>query len=142
MTDRSSIVDIGAVAGVPSAAPGRGRAKAKKAPWWLWAAALAVLAPVSIAIAALFLRAFGASTTVWETLATTRTLQLTGRSFLLTAMVTGTAILIGVAGAWILTRTDIGWKAVWGVVFALPLVIPSYVIAMTLISSEIGRAHV
>jgi len=135
LTDRSSIVDIGPVAGVPAAAPGRGRTKAKKAPWWLWAAALAVLAPVSIAIAALFLRAFGASTTVWETLATTRTLQLTGRSFLLTAMVTGTAILIGVAGAWILTRTDIGWKAVWGVVFALPLVIPSYVIAMTLISS-------
>jgi iron(III) transport system permease protein len=49
--------------------------------------------------------------------------------------VSASAIVIGVAGAWILTRTDIRWKAVWGVAFALPLVIPSYVIAMTLISS-------
>ncbi len=135
MTDRYSIVDVGTIAGTPAAAPGRGRAKAKKAPWWLWAAALAVLAPVSVAIAALFLRAFGASTTVWETLATTRTLRLTGLSFLLTALVTASAIVIGVAGAWILTRTDIVWKAAWGVAFALPLVIPSYVIAMTLISA-------
>ncbi|MCL1601035.1 MAG: iron ABC transporter permease, partial [Actinomycetia bacterium] len=44
-------------------------------------------------------------------------------------------VIIGVAGAWILTRTDIRFKAFWGVAFAMPLVIPSYVIAMTLISS-------
>ena len=145
MNDRSSIVDVGVVAGTPAAAPGRVRtpskkapakeAPGKKAPWWLWAGALSVLAPVSIAIVALFLRAFGASSTVWETLFTIRTLQLTVLSFLLTVFVTGSALVIGVAGAWILTRTDLRFKAIWGVAFAMPLVIPSYVIAMTFISS-------
>jgi iron(III) transport system permease protein len=135
LTDRNSIVDVGTVAGTPAAAPGSVQASARKAPWWLWAAALVVLVPVSIAILALFLRALGASSTVWETLFTTRTLRLVGRSFLLTGLVTGTAVFIGVAGAWILTRTDIRFKAFWGVAFAMPLVIPSYVIAMTLISS-------
>lgn len=140
MNDQSSIVELGAVAGTPVAAPDRVRAPSRKAPvrkapWWLWTAALAILAPVSIAIVALFLRAFGASSAVFDTLLTTRTLQLTGRSFLLTAFVTASAVIVGVAGAWILTRTDLRFKAVWGVAFALPLVIPSYVIAMTLISS-------
>jgi iron(III) transport system permease protein len=135
LNDRSSIVDVGVVAGTPAAAPGRVRSSAKKAPWWLWAAALAVIAPVSIMILALFLRAFGASSVVWETLFTFRTLRLAGRSFLLTGLVTGSAVFVGVAGAWILTRTSIRFKAAWGVAFAMPLVIPSYVIAMTLISS-------
>lgn len=135
MSDRSSIVDVGVVAGTPAAVPGRVRSSTNKAPWWLWAAALVVLAPVSITILALFLRALGASSTVFETLFTARTLRLAGRSFLLTGLVTGSAVIIGVAGAWILTRTDIRFKAFWGVAFAMPLVIPSYVIAMTLISS-------
>jgi iron(III) transport system permease protein len=135
LSDRNSIIDVGAVAGTPAAAPGRGRVQAKRAPWWLWVAALALLAPVSIAIVALFLRALGASSTVWETLFTTRTLRLAGRSFLLTALVTVSAVVIGVAGAWVLGRTNIRFKTAWAVAFALPLVIPSYVIAMTLISS-------
>jgi iron(III) transport system permease protein len=135
LSDTDSIVDLGAVAGTPSAPPGRVRAATRRAPWWLWATALVVLAPVSIAILALFLRAFGSSSAVLETLLTARTLRLAGRSFLLTGLVTATAITIGVTGAWILTRTNIHFKAVWGVAFAMPLVIPSYVIAMTLISA-------
>jgi len=75
------------------------RPRSRKAPWWLWVAALAVLLPVSIAIGALFVRAIGASGTVADTLFTTRTLQLTARSFLLTALVTTSATIIGVAGA-------------------------------------------
>ncbi len=135
MTEKPSIIDIGVVAGTPAAAPGRVPSHPKKAPWWLWVAALVVLLPVSIAIGTLFLRALGASTTVVDTLFTARTLQLTARSFLLTALVTTSATMIGVAGAWILTRTDIQFKAVWAVAFGMPLVIPSYVIAMTLISA-------
>ena len=135
MSDSDSIVELGVVAGTPSAAPGRVRARTSKAPWWLWAAALIVLLPVSIAVLALFLRAFGSSSTVLETLFTTRTLRLAGRSFLLTGLVTATAVTVGVAGAWTLTRTSIRFKKAWGVAFAIPLVIPSYVIAMTLISS-------
>jgi iron(III) transport system permease protein len=135
VNDRPSVVDVDVVAGTLLAPPGRVRAPAKRAPWWLWAASLAVLAPVSIAILALIVRALGSSTTVLETLLSVRTVRLAGRSFLLTALVTTAAVALGVAGAWILTRTTIRFKAMWGVLFALPLVIPSYVIAMTFISA-------
>lgn len=136
MTNQDPIIDVGVVAGTPAAAPGRVRKPAsRKAPWWLWATALVVLAPVSIAIIALFMRALSTSSTVWDTLVTVRTLRLAGRSFLLTVLVTASAVVIGVAGSWILTRTDIRFKAVLGVAFTLPLVIPSYVIAMTFISA-------
>lgn len=103
-------------------------------PWWLWIGGLTVIAPVSIAILALFVRAVAAGGTALDTLLTTRTLLLTGRSFLLTTLVTVAAVLIGVTGAWILTRTDLRFRSAWAVAFSIPLVIPSYVIAMTFIS--------
>ena len=81
MSDTDSIVDLGVVAGTPAAAPGRVRAATRKAPRWLWAAALVVVAPVSIAVLGLFLRAIGSSSTVLDTLITARTLRLAGRSF-------------------------------------------------------------
>jgi len=65
-----------------------------------------------------------------------RTLCLVGRSFALTGLVTASATVIGVGGAWILARTDIAFKRVWGIVFALPLVIPSYVLALAFISAS------
>jgi iron(III) transport system permease protein len=65
-----------------------------------------------------------------------RTLVLVWRSFALTAAVTVTGSVIGVAGAWLLARTDLRFKRAWGVAFALPLVIPSYVIAIVLISAS------
>lgn len=106
----------------------------QRAPWWLWLGALAIIVPVSIAILALFVRALASGGTALDTLLTTRTLALTARSFLLTFLVTASAVAIGVSGAWVLTRTDIRFRSVWAVLFSLPLVIPSYVIAMTFIS--------
>jgi iron(III) transport system permease protein len=98
-------------------------------------AALALLVPIVVPLIALFLRVLGASDAAWQTLASVRTIELVGRTVLLTVAVTSTATAIGVAGAWLLARTDLRWKRVWGVAFAMPLVIPSYVIALTLISA-------
>jgi len=106
----------------------------RNAPWWLWVASLALIAPLGIAIVALLLRGLGATDAAWNTLFSHRTLLLIVRSFALTALVTLTATVIGVGGAWILARTDIGFKRFWGVTFAMPLVIPSYVLAMVLLS--------
>ncbi len=72
----------------------------------------------------------------------TRTLRLIGRSFLLTALVTASATTVGVGGAWLLARTDLSFKRAWGVVFAMPLVIPSYVLAMVFISATGPRGLV
>ncbi len=64
-----------------------------------------------------------------------RTARLVARSFLLTTLVTASATVVGVSGAWLLARTDLSFKRVWGIVFAMPLVVPSYVLAMVFISA-------
>ncbi|GMQ99085.1 MAG: iron ABC transporter permease [Acidimicrobiia bacterium] len=138
MTGRDAVVDVQVVAGTPGAAPGGvpgGATRSRKRrPWWLWAAALAVLLPVALPIVFLFARAFGATEAAWDTLLSMRTLRLAVRSFVFTGLVTASAVTIGVAGAWLLARTDIALKRVWGVAFALPLVIPSYVLALAFLS--------
>jgi iron(III) transport system permease protein len=136
LTPAESVVEIDVTdAGIPSAAPRRANGTKARAPAWLWAAAIAVLVPVGVPILFLFARAFGATDAAWSTLWSVRTLQLIGRSFLLTALVTASATVIGVAGAWILARTDIAFARAWGVVFALPLVVPSYVLALAFVSA-------
>ena len=135
MTDAESIVDIEIVAGTPAAGPGGIADSRRTAPWWLWVAAVAVLVPVALPVLFLFARAFGATEAAWDTLMSVRTLRLIGRSFLLTGIVTASATVIGVGGAWVLARTDITFKRTWGVLFALPLVIPSYVLALAFISA-------
>lgn len=101
-----------------------------------------LVAPLGIAIAALLLRGFSATEAAWDTLLSYRTVLLIGRSFALTALVTLSAAVVGVAGAWILVRTDIRFKRFWGVAFAMPLVIPSYVLAMAMISASGPRGLV
>ena len=51
------------------------------------------------------------------------------RSVLLTAAVTATSLVLGVALAWITTRSALPWRSGWLVVAALPLAIPTYVSA-------------
>ena len=131
----SSIVEVD-VAGVPTVGPGpvEGTTR-RRAPWWLWVAALVVVAPVAASVLGLLIRAVEASDAAWDTLLSLRTLELLARTLGLTAAVTASASVIGVLGAWIITRTAIPWRRFWGVVFAMPLVVPSYLLAMVLISA-------
>jgi iron(III) transport system permease protein len=112
------------------------RGGTRKAPWWLWVGALAIVLPLALAIVGLLVRVLDATPAAWSTLFSQRTIVLVWRSFALTAAVTVTGSVIGVAGAWLLARTDLRFKRTWGVAFALPLVIPSYVIAIVLISAS------
>ncbi|MEZ5174751.1 MAG: iron ABC transporter permease [Acidimicrobiia bacterium] len=136
MTTGRTVIDID-----PGAEPWiRGRRRdtspGRRPPWWLWVGAIAIVVPISLAIVALFLRVFDATDSAWTTLLSFRTVELIWRSFVLTALVTVAASVMGVGGAWLLARTDIRLRRVLGVAFALPLVIPSYVLAMVLISSS------
>ena len=74
-------------------------------------------------------RALGGGTDSLDTLLSGRTVTLVRNT------VTTTAAVIGVGAAWILVRSDVALRRMWTVAVALPLVIPSYVIALTLISS-------
>jgi iron(III) transport system permease protein len=136
VTQPESVIEVDiAVAGTPAAAVGGTAPSGRRAPWWLWAATIVVLVPVAVPVLFLAARAFGATDAAWNTLWSLRTLRLIGRSFALTGIVTASATVIGVGGAWILARTDIALTRFWGVVFALPLVVPSYVLALSFVSA-------
>ena len=56
------------------------------------------------------------------------------RTVQLTTLVTVAATLIGVALAWLLTRTDVPMAPLWRVLAPLPLVIPSFIGAAAFIA--------
>lgn len=58
-----------------------------------------------------------------------RTLELLLNTTGLVLAVSATCLVLGVATAWVLTRTDLPGRGVWLVVTTLPLAIPSYVAA-------------
>jgi iron(III) transport system permease protein len=132
------------VEGLASAGPGGAskRGPSRRAPWWLWVAAGLVLVPITLPVAALIVRVVGASEQALSILFDARTLELLVRSTLLTTLVTAAAIVIGVGAAWITVRTDLRGRSVWGVLVALPLVIPSYVIALSFLSATGPRGLV
>ncbi len=112
------------------------RPRARRPPWWLWAAPVLILIPVLVPVAALFLRVLGATESAWATLFSIRTAELLVRSSLLVVLVTTTSLIVGVAASWILVRSNLRWKSVWGVLVAMPLVIPSYVIALSYLAAS------
>jgi len=89
-------------------------------------AAVAVVVPISyIAIRASDRGWDGIEATLWRR----RMLTLIWRSVSLAGAVTAASVLIGVASAWLVSRTDLPGRRVWRVVLGLPLAMPSYVAA-------------
>lgn len=138
MTQGRNVIEV-TVGGTPAAPPSSARAKHVRGPWWLWVPALAILLVVAVPVALLLLRVFDATDAAWETLFSMRTALLLVRTLFFTVAVTASATVVGVSGAWLLARTNLRAKRVWAVAFALPLVIPSYVVAMVLISATGSR---
>jgi iron(III) transport system permease protein len=117
----------------PASLPERSRSL-RKPPAWLWAAAIAVLVPVVVPLGSLLWRVAAASDSAWDILFSTRTGALVVRSAGFTLAVTAMSVVLGVAAAWTTERYQLRWRRAWTVLLALPLAIPSYVIALTLIS--------
>ena len=57
------------------------------------------------------------------------TFGLAARSILRAVSVTAASLVIGIAGAWWVTRTDVPLVRLWRVLLSLPLAVPSYVAA-------------
>ena len=113
-------------------APGLRRGRLPRASWIV---AAAVLAPALAPFLMLFGRALGGGAEALQTVLSTRTLRLTANTIALIAAVTAAASVIGIAAAWLTERTDVPGRRLWRVLVALPLVIPSYVIALALLSA-------
>ena len=112
-----------------AAAAGRRR----RPPAGLVAAALVVAALVCLPLAYLVIRAGEGG--AWDVLVRGRTLELVARTALLVTAVTAATVTIGVPLAWLVTRTDLPGRRAWAVALALPLVIPSYVVALALLAA-------
>lgn len=99
--------------------------------WWL-AAGIALL-PGLIPPISLVIQVIGRGTAI--AIPAARLLQLFASTMLLTMAVTVTALGIGLATAWVTTRADLPFRRGWMTLAALPLVVPSYVAALSLIAA-------
>jgi iron(III) transport system permease protein len=100
----------------------------------LGALAGAVVVLVCLPLAYLIVRVADGGSTAWSVLERRGTLDVVVSSVGLVAFVTALAVAIGLPAAWLVARSDLPGRRAWGVLLALPLVVPSYVIALTLIA--------
>jgi iron(III) transport system permease protein len=117
----------------------RSSTSARRAPFLLVAAALAVVALVCLPLVYLVVRVVDGGAGAWSVLGRGRILELVGNTVLLTGLVTGAALVLGVPLAWLVVRTDLPARRFWAVAAALPLVIPSYVAALALLAAFAPR---
>jgi iron(III) transport system permease protein len=101
----------------------------------LWVAGIVVLLPVVIPLLVLVARVLGDPAESLDVLGSGRTLELLVSTLLLTAAVTLSSLVIGTTTAWLTVRTDLRARRTWSVLVSLPLVIPSYVVALVLLSA-------
>ena len=101
------------------------------------AAAIVAVAPLPYLVDRAVQRGWRA---VVDELAQGRTVALVLRSLALTGAVTVVCVAVGVAAAWLVTRSDLPGRRVLQVLFALPLAVPSYVSAYAWLSLVPGIA--
>jgi len=92
------------------------------------------VAIVCLPLVYLVIRVAGAGPDAWSVLERPRTLTLVAKTVGLVAAVTAAAVALGVPAAWLVTRSDLPGRRFWAVALALPLVLPSYVLALALLA--------
>ena len=108
----------------------------KRPPALIWAPSVVVAAAAILPLIYLIARvAEGGWEDVSETVFDGDTLAVLARSVALAAIVTGAAVALAVPLAWLTARTDLPGREAWGVLAALPLVVPSYVGGLVLVST-------
>jgi iron(III) transport system permease protein len=100
----------------------------------LLVSAFAVCGVMALPVVYLALRAGESDSSTWDLILRSRTVGLGIRTLGLAASVTATAVAVGVSLAWLTTRTDVPGRRLWAVLAPLPLVVPSYVGALILLS--------
>lgn len=119
----------------PASGPHARRRGSRRAPLGVWLPAVAVALAVLLTPAYLVLRASEAGGEVWAIAIEPNTLRLVWQTLLLAVSVTTATVLIGVPVAFLTVRTDLPGRRVLGVLAALPLVVPTFVGAYTLIAA-------
>ena len=117
-------------------APARAAARPRRRPPLALAAAAAAAVGLSLLpLAYLLVRATSGGLDAWSVLGRRGTVELLLNTGALVLAVTAAAVVLGVALAWLVTRTDLPGRRFFAVAVALPLVIPSYVAALALLGA-------
>ena len=98
-----------------------------------WAAAAVALLPALIPPVSLLVQVAGSGTAV--AVPFPRLAELFANTLLLTIAVTVSALVIGLVTGWLTSRVDLPFRKGWMTLAALPLVVPSYVAALSLIAA-------
>lgn len=99
----------------------------------LWTLSILIAAAVSLPLVYLIVRAVEGGSEAVEYLLRPRTLAIFTNSLVLTVAVVCASGIIGVAFAWLTTRTQLPYRRVILVIGLLPMVIPSYIGSLALI---------
>ncbi len=105
----------------------------KRPPVFLIASAVAVALAALIPVVYLIVRSVGSGSEWADIIWRVSTAAVFGRTFLLIAAVTAISITVAVPVAWLTVRADIPLRRVLSVASVLPLVLPSFVMATTVI---------
>ncbi|MGI9252672.1 MAG: ABC transporter permease [Thermomicrobiales bacterium] len=100
---------------------------------WLPATLVGLLALLPLVY--LVLRAASAGSSFWSHLFRHKTLDVLLNSLVLAGAVAISTVVLAVPLAWLTTRTNLPGRRLWATLGALPLVIPSYVGALALVST-------
>lgn len=105
------------------------------APSWVAIAAACVVVAALLPVIYLFVRGIEGGDTTWNFLTRPNSVQVIWRTVSVIALVTFCSLIVAVPAAWLTMRTDLPFRRVVAVALALPLVVPSFVMATTLIEA-------
>ena len=111
------------------------RSGTRGAPVWVGIAAGTVVISAMLPIFYLFVRGIGGGETTWDFLTRPTSINVIWRTISVIALVTLFSVIVAVPAAWLTMRTDMPFRRIIAVALALPLVVPSFVMATTLIEA-------
>ena len=112
---------------------------ARRAPLLLIGAAATVAVAAVLPLAYLVVRAVAADADARALVPLSITVELVLGTALLAVGVVAAALAVGVPLAWLVVRTDVPGRRLWGLAASLPLVIPSFVAALALLGALAPR---
>ena len=104
-------------------------------PFFIWAPAAAIGLLMLLPPAYLLVRAMESGQGALDVLLSLRTLAILGRTTLLMAVVTAGCVVLGVSLAWLTLRADLPLRRAFSTLLTLPLVMPSYVFALIVVTA-------
>ena len=104
-------------------------------PVWVAIAAGSVVVAAMLPVVYLFIRGIEGGETTWDFLTRPQSIKVIWRTVTIIFTVTLFSLIVAVPSAWLTMRTDMPFRRVFSVALALPLVVPSFVMATTLIEA-------